>query len=61
MIGRHEDVGHDDGLADLLDLVTSAPTVVYEVARTDGSLVYVDNPAKLPPVNEIDEIREPII
>ncbi len=44
-----------------LDLVTSAPTVVYEVARTDGKVQYVDNPAKLPPVNEIDEIREPII
>ena len=44
-----------------LELVTSAPTVVYEVARTDGKLAYVDNPAKLPPSNEIDEIREPII
>ncbi|HEY6516552.1 MAG TPA: translation elongation factor 4 [Steroidobacteraceae bacterium] len=44
-----------------LDLVTSAPTVVYEVARTDGVVQYVDNPAKLPPSNEIDEIREPII
>jgi GTP-binding protein LepA len=44
-----------------LELVTSAPTVVYEVARTDGTLVYVDNPAKLPPSNEIDELREPII
>ena len=44
-----------------LDLVTSAPTVVYEVARTDGTLVYVDNPAKLPPSNEIQELREPII
>ena len=44
-----------------LELVTSAPTVVYEVARTDGSLVYVDNPAKLPPSNEIEELREPII
>jgi GTP-binding protein LepA len=44
-----------------LDLVTSAPTVVYEVARTDGKLEYVDNPAKLPPSNEVDEIREPII
>ncbi|MGH8148949.1 MAG: translation elongation factor 4, partial [Steroidobacteraceae bacterium] len=44
-----------------LDLVTSAPTVVYEVARTDGVAQYVDNPAKLPPVNGIDEIREPII
>jgi len=44
-----------------LDLVTSAPTVVYEVARTDGKLEYVDNPAKLPASNEIEEIREPII
>jgi GTP-binding protein LepA len=44
-----------------LALVTSAPTVVYEVARTDGSIEYVDNPAKLPAVNQIDEIREPII
>ena len=44
-----------------LDLVTSAPTVVYEVARTDGTVEYVDNPAKLPPLNEIEQIREPII
>ena len=44
-----------------LTLVTSAPTVVYEVLRTDAKLEYVDNPAKLPPVNEIEEIREPII
>ncbi len=44
-----------------LTLVTSAPTVVYEIARTDGSTVYVDNPAKLPPGNEIAELREPII
>ncbi len=44
-----------------LELVTSAPTVVYEVARNDGSTGYVDNPAKLPPTNDIAEIREPII
>jgi GTP-binding protein LepA len=44
-----------------LTLVTSAPTVVYEVARTDGAVEYVDNPAKLPPAGDIDEIREPII
>src|SRR6202040_4305586 len=44
-----------------LTLVTSAPTVVYEILRTDGVIVYVDNPAKLPAVNHIDEIREPII
>ena len=44
-----------------LDLVTSAPTVVYEVALPDGGVDYVDNPAKLPPSNLIAEIREPII
>ncbi|HSS07775.1 MAG TPA: translation elongation factor 4, partial [Rhodanobacteraceae bacterium] len=44
-----------------LTLVTSAPTVVYEIARTDGSTVFVDNPAKLPPSNEIADLREPII
>jgi len=44
-----------------LTLVTSAPTVVYEILRTDGVVMYVDNPAKLPAVNHIDEIREPII
>ncbi len=44
-----------------LDLVTSAPTVIYEVERTGGAVEYVDNPAKLPQVFEIAEIREPII
>src|SRR6204780_4444025 len=44
-----------------LNLVTSAPTVIYEVARTDGSVEYVDNPSKLPILNVIAEIREPMI
>ena len=44
-----------------LTLVTSAPTVIYEIERTDGTVVYVDNPAKLPASNEISDIREPII
>jgi GTP-binding protein LepA len=44
-----------------LTLVTSAPTVVYEVLRTDKKIEYVDNPAKLPALNDIEEIREPII
>jgi GTP-binding protein LepA len=44
-----------------LDLITSAPTVVYEVGLTDGTDEYVDNPAKLPAQNRIAEIREPII
>ncbi|HEY4092459.1 MAG TPA: translation elongation factor 4 [Luteibacter sp.] len=44
-----------------LDLITTAPTVVYEVAKTDGSVLSMDNPAKLPPPQMIAEIREPII
>ncbi|MBR9876027.1 translation elongation factor 4 [Vibrio sp. J1-1] len=43
-----------------LDLITTAPTVVYEVEKTDGEMLYVDSPAKLPAVNDIEEIREPI-
>ena len=44
-----------------LALVTSAPTVVYEVGMTDGTSKLVDNPSKLPPPNEVAEIREPVI
>ncbi|HEV7633124.1 MAG TPA: translation elongation factor 4 [Steroidobacteraceae bacterium] len=44
-----------------LELITSAPTVVYEVLRVDGAVEYVDNPSKLPQVNLIAELREPII
>ncbi|HHW4679083.1 MAG TPA: translation elongation factor 4 [Xylella sp.] len=44
-----------------LHLITTAPTVIYEVLKTDGSIVSMDNPAKMPPVNQTDEIREPII
>ncbi|RTZ15943.1 elongation factor 4 [Vibrio aquaticus] len=43
-----------------LDLITTAPTVVYEVEETNGNTLYVDSPAKLPAVNDIEEIREPI-
>ncbi|MEO8316138.1 MAG: translation elongation factor 4, partial [Pseudomonadota bacterium] len=44
-----------------LELITTAPTVVYEVARTDGTVAFVDNPSRLPPDNLIEELREPII
>jgi len=44
-----------------LDLITTAPTVVYEVLKTDGTVISLDNPAKLPQSNLIDEVREPII
>lgn len=43
-----------------LDLITTAPTVVYEVLKTDGETIYIDSPSKLPPVSYISEIREPI-
>ncbi|MDP5135247.1 translation elongation factor 4 [Rheinheimera baltica] len=44
-----------------LDLITTAPTVVYEVVKKDGTVLLVDNPSSLPAVNDIDEIREPIV
>jgi len=44
-----------------IDLITTAPTVIYEVETTDGGIEMVDNPANLPPTNKIQEIREPII
>ncbi len=44
-----------------LDLITTAPTVIYEVVTTKGEIVYVDNPARLPTGNVLEEIREPII
>ena len=44
-----------------LDLITTAPTVIYEVLDTRGEVASIDNPSSLPPVNEIEEIREPII
>ncbi|EGR2397192.1 elongation factor 4 [Vibrio cholerae] len=43
-----------------LDLITTAPTVVYEVLKTNKEIIYVDSPAKLPAINDIEEIREPI-
>jgi GTP-binding protein LepA len=44
-----------------LDLITTAPTVIYEVLTSGGATVQIDNPASLPPVNQVAEIREPII
>ncbi|WP_432452469.1 MULTISPECIES: translation elongation factor 4 [unclassified Agarivorans] len=43
-----------------LDLITTAPTVVYQVVMNNGEELFVDSPAKLPPTNNIAEIREPI-
>jgi GTP-binding protein LepA len=44
-----------------LDLITTAPTVIYELEKTDGEVVMIDNPNDLPPPNKIKELREPII
>jgi GTP-binding protein LepA len=44
-----------------LNLITTAPTVLYEVVSTDGQVTYVDNPARLPDLVHIQEIREPVI
>jgi GTP-binding protein LepA len=44
-----------------LDLITTAPTVIYEVLNTRAEVLKIDNPASLPPLNQIEEIREPII
>ena len=43
------------------DLITTAPTVVYEVLLKDGSILRVENPSRLPDLQKIEEIREPII
>jgi GTP-binding protein LepA len=44
-----------------LDLITTAPSVVYHVTKTNGDMVIVDNPAKLPPIMNIDKIEEPFV
>ena len=44
-----------------LDLVTTAPSVIYEVTMKDGTLVTIDNPSNYPSSDEIEEAREPIV
>ena len=44
-----------------LDLVTTAPSVVYKVNKTDGTQVMIDNPTNLPPVQEIESMEEPFV
>lgn len=44
-----------------MDLITTAPTVVYQVLMKDGELIEVENPSRLPDLAKIEEIREPII
>ncbi len=44
-----------------MDLITTAPTVIYEVVQRDGTVLMVDNPSKMPDPSKIEEIREPIV
>ena len=44
-----------------LDLISTAPSVEYEVLKNDGTIIRCDNPSQLPAPNDIDEIREPIV
>ena len=44
-----------------MELITTAPTVVYQVAQRDGTVIEIDNPSKLPDPSKIEEIREPMI
>ncbi len=44
-----------------LELITTAPTVIFEVLTTEGETLYVHNPSELPPAQRIDEVREPIV
>jgi len=44
-----------------MDLITTAPTVVYEILMRDGTLVRIENPSKMPDPSKIEEIREPIV
>ncbi|MBT4238314.1 MAG: elongation factor 4 [Oceanospirillaceae bacterium] len=44
-----------------LDLLTTAPTVIYELELNNGKVIYVDNPSKLPDMGGVAEMREPIV
>jgi GTP-binding protein LepA len=44
-----------------MELITTAPTVVYEILMRDGTVIEIENPSKLPDASKIEEIREPII
>ena len=44
----------------IFDLITTAPSVIYEIVKKNGDIIYVDNPSKLPDTGVIAEFREPI-
>ena len=58
----HKDIVHERLEREFdMDLITTAPTVVYEVVLNDNSIIRIENPAKLPEPGKYQEIREPII
>ncbi|HPG62031.1 MAG TPA: translation elongation factor 4 [Casimicrobium sp.] len=44
-----------------MDLITTAPTVIYQILQRDGTVLNIENPAKLPDLSRVEDIREPII
>ena len=44
-----------------MDIVTTAPSVIYKVVKSDGTEIMLDNPTNMPPANEIDHIEEPVV
>ena len=44
-----------------LDLVTTAPSVIYRITKTDGDVINIDNPTNMPPVTEIEKMEEPVV
>ncbi|NSW91308.1 MAG: elongation factor 4 [Firmicutes bacterium] len=44
-----------------LDLVTTAPSVIYKITKTDGKVINIDNPTNMPPVTEIEKMEEPVV
>ena len=44
-----------------LDLIATAPTVTYKIYKTDGDVIEIQNPSELPPINEIETIKEPYV
>src|SRR5699024_1564485 len=44
-----------------MDIITTAPSVIYEVERRDGEVILVESPSQMPEVSDIEEVREPIV
>jgi len=44
-----------------IDLIATAPTVIYRVEKTDGQIIQIQNPSELPPVNKIEKVYEPYV